>query len=30
MGLTSDEIVALEKWVQDHVALVRRALTLMR
>ena len=30
MGLTSNEIVALEKWVQDHVALVRRALTLMR
>jgi len=30
MGLTSDEVVALEKWVQDHVELVRRALTLMR
>lgn len=30
MDLTSDEIVALEKWVQDHVQLVRRALTLMR
>lgn len=30
MGLGSDEIVALEKWVQDHVDLVRRALALMR
>jgi len=30
MGLGSDEIVALENWVQDHVALVRRALALMR
>jgi len=30
MGLTSDEVVALENWVQDHVELVRRALTLMR
>ena len=30
MGLGSDEIVAMEKWVQDHVKLVRRALALMR
>ena len=30
MVLESDEIVALEKWVQDHVALVRRAMVLMR
>jgi len=30
MGLTSDDIVALEQWVQDHVSLVRRAMTLMR
>ncbi len=30
MDLGSDEIVALEKWVQDHVSLVRRALALMR
>ena len=30
MSLESDEIVALENWVQDHVALVRRAMVLMR
>lgn len=30
MGLESDEIVALENWVQDHVALIRRAMVLMR
>jgi hypothetical protein len=30
MGLTSDDIVALEQWVRDHVALVRRAMVLMR
>ncbi len=30
MGLGSDNIVALEQWVQDHVALVRRAMALMR
>jgi len=30
MDLGSEEIVALEKWVQDHVELVRRALALMR
>ena len=30
MDLGSEEIVALEKWVQDHVELVRRALSLMR
>lgn len=30
MGVGSDDIVALEQWVQDHVALVRRAMALMR
>ena len=30
MSFGSDEIVALEKWVQDHVDLVRRAMVLMR
>jgi hypothetical protein len=30
MEFTSDEIVEVESWVQDHVSLVRRALTLMR
>lgn len=30
MGVGSDDIVALEQWVQDHVSLVRRAMALMR
>jgi hypothetical protein len=30
MGLASDDIVALEQWVQDHVTLVHRAMALMR
>ena len=30
MSFESDEIVALEQWVQDYVALVRRAMVLMR
>jgi len=30
MEFTSDEIVEVENWVQDHVSLVRRALALMR
>lgn len=30
MEFTSDEIVEVENWVQDHVSLVRRALTMMR
>jgi len=30
MEFTSEEIVEVENWVQDHVSLVRRALTLMR
>jgi cell division GTPase FtsZ len=30
MGFGLDEINELEHWVQDHVALVRRAMTLMR
>lgn len=30
MELESEDIVALEQWVQDHVALVRRAMALMR
>jgi len=30
MEFTSEEIVEVESWVQDHVSLVRRALALMR
>ncbi len=30
MGMESDELVALEEWVQDHVTLVRRAMVMMR
>ena len=30
MGLSGDELEALEKWVRDHVSLVRRAMVLMR
>lgn len=30
MSLDSTDIVAIEQWVQDHVALVRRAIALMR
>lgn len=30
MEFTSEEIVEVEKWVQDHVDLVRRALAMMR
>jgi len=30
MGFSLDEISEVEQWVQDHVALIRRAMTLMR
>jgi len=30
MGLEKDEVAELEGWVQDHVALVRRAMVFMR
>jgi len=29
MGVTGDELTAIEQWVHDHVALVRRAMKLM-
>ena len=30
MGLTAEELDEIEKWVREHVSLVRRALILMR
>jgi hypothetical protein len=30
MGVRGDELVAIEQWVHDHVALVKRAMKLMR
>lgn len=30
MGLSGDELEALENWVRDHVSLVRRAMVLMK
>ena len=30
MGFSMDEIGEIQRWVEDHVALVRRAMTLMR
>jgi hypothetical protein len=30
MGFTMDELGEIEQWVKDHVALIRRAMTLMR
>ncbi len=30
MGLEDDKVAELERWVQDHVALVRSAMVLMR
>lgn len=30
MGFSSDDIVAVEQWVQDHISLVRRAMAMMR
>jgi len=30
MGFSSEDIVAVEQWVQDHISLVRRAMVMMR
>jgi hypothetical protein len=30
MGISPDELTDVEAWVQDHVALIRRAMVLMR
>jgi hypothetical protein len=30
MGLSTDDVESIEAWVRDHVALVRRAMVLMR
>ena len=30
MGFSSEDIVAVEQWVQDHISLVRRAMAMMR
>ncbi len=30
MGIAGDELVAIEQWVHDHVALVKRAMKMLR